>query len=263
MKLRDLQRSFMDALIGGDCDRRLLAAVCDDGAMTADERIAVHRNNMRYSLSRTLQQIYPVCYRILGKGYFRQVAQTYIGRHPSDQNDLNDYGGYLAGFFAELAAKRDELSDFMYLPDLARMEWHFHMAYYAADDPPFDFGAFEKTARQNGGQVYFLLSASLALLASAYPLLEIWQTNQSEATATTVAREGNEYLCIFRRDDEPRIERIDQPRYDLLRAIAGGASLEQLAERSDMLDSELPTLIREGWVCGFTTSKPARRTTAG
>ena len=256
MKLQDLQKSFIDSLLGND-SRKLRTLICDDNSMTADERIAVYLSNTTYTLLRTLQQIYPLCCRILGEDYFKQVARAYIKRYPSRHSDLNCYGEHLPDLLVELIETHDELSDFAYLPDLAKMESYLHMAYNTADDPFFDFKTFEKTVEQGGEEIYFLLSDSLALLESVYPLLEIWELNQNTEQAESVsACEEREYLCIHRQHNKPRIGRISQPHYDLLQAINDGVPLNQLAERFDFLDSELPAIIKSGWVCGFTTSKP-------
>ncbi len=255
MKLRDLQKAFVGSLLGHD-QQKLLATICDSRAMTANKRIAVHLGNMRFSLSAALRQVYPICRRILGEDYFAQVAQAYIERYPSEHSDLNRYGERLPGFFAELLATRDELADFPYLPDLARLESHLHAAYYAADDAPFDFDAFaQATARQSDKEIRFLLPAALRLLTSAYPLFEIWRANKEQSAAAEVgARPTNEYLCICRRNNKPTAEPIDPSHFDLLQAIDKGATLEQLAEQFDTLDNDLPVLIKDGRICGFTAT---------
>lgn len=257
MKLRELQKAFLDSLSGND-NQNLLATLCESDAISANRRIAVHRSNMRFSLSSTLRQIYPVCHRILGKDYFEQVVQAYIGHYPSDHSDLNYYGQHLPEFFAELLTVRDELIDFAYLPDLAKLESYLHTVYYAADNPPFDFGAFAQVVtQQDSKEIWFLLPASLKLLTSVYPLFAIWRANKNKEMATEVAScEDNQYLCIYRRDDKPTVELISQLRYDLLWMVSRGASLERLAEQFDTLDNELPSLIKNGWLCGFTASSP-------
>lgn len=250
MKLKELQHAFIRSMTEGD--PKLNEWIADGRAMSAEERLAVYSGNMRMSLYRALEQIYPVCLRILGKDYFKQISRGYNERYPSQLTDLNGHGEHLCDLFEALIKAREELAEYPYLMDLAQLEYHYHRVYYDKDDTPFDYAAFAQHA-QVPQALHFELPQAMALMTSVYPLLKIWEVNQSdekkvpEVSADTV----REYLCVRRNKGRPCIERIDRERYAVLDSIAQGWSLERLAEAYQTLDTELPQLIQEGWVESF------------
>ena len=262
MNLDDLQKAFVRSAATGKHDPQLLALVCDDARMSAQDKLAVYCNNARFALVAALEQVYPACLRTLGKDYFRQVARAYIKRHPSDDTDLNDYGAHLPEFFAELRNTRTELNDYAYLADLARLEYAYHAVYYAADtDAPFDFQAFEQCDDKEA--VRFELPASMALLQTDHPVLAIWEAlrekDPEDQDETLVVAGGGESLCVRRTGGLPHAERIPKDRHALLSAIAAGRTLTELAAEFKQLDAELPALIADGWISSF---HPAARKNA-
>jgi len=109
-------------------------------------QLSIYRNNADNARIQALEQCYPVCVRILGGRYFRQLAKAFIRAHPSRHPDLNRYGAEMSSFISELAQTREELQDFAYLPDLVRLEYLHHRCYYREDDARTDY-ALLKEAR--------------------------------------------------------------------------------------------------------------------
>lgn len=263
MDLKHLQEAFVAELHKDNADNttdahtELFELVGGNERMSTEDKLKVYRNNARFSLVHTLEQIYPACLKTLGKDYFRQCARAYIKKHPSNNANLNHYGENVPAFFAGLLKERaDELKDYAYLPDLALLEREVHAVYYAADDMPFDFEAFEKlTHRDNKKDIRFALPAAMALLETTTPALAIWETLLAKDAGDTdfpVESRGVEYLCVRRVDDIPRVEAIEEEHYAVLTAIGNGATLSALADKFAHLDDILPTLIGNGKVGSFS-----------
>jgi len=147
--------------------------------------------------------------------------------------------------------------DYAYLPDLARLDFMTHAAYYADPDPKFDFDLFEQRLL-NGEQVRFQISHSLGLLASSYPVHEIWLHNRPGFNTTQnrhqiQAVSGTQYLLVYRDRYIPVVMPVSGHEYQLLEAFADNHTLQNVIEHINCdIDTMLPKLIANKWITGMT-----------
>ena len=147
--LLEMQRAFAEALLA-------------PGAPSPG--IAVYRSNVNGNWTGALAAAYPIVRKIVGEDFFDGLAHAYGRARPSASGDLNEYGAYMAQFVAEFP----HTQDLPYLPDVARMEWLAHCAYYAADAAPFHVTDTPQ------------LAPACALLESHWPLGRIWTVHQDD-----------------------------------------------------------------------------------
>ena len=255
MNLSELQYAFIKSL-HGEADADLLRLVNPNKRMSSKEKLAVYQNTAKFVLLRTLEQIYPICLRILGTKYFRQIAKLYVQNHPSEHSDLNVYGNHLDDLFAELLRTRNELKEFSYLSDLAKLEMAYHKSYYALDNHIFNFKAFEDTIKKGKQNLSFQISEATLFIQSEYPILEIWRSNRENtenAESVGISKELS-YLCVYRVDGNVQISHIEENAYRLVQLIKQNLSLEKLAAMHPDVDTYLPDFIRFGWIDSFCLS---------
>ena len=266
---------------------RAIRLVRENRRIPAELAVTIYGNNVSAALIKALTAAFPACRRILGEACFNAIAHRFIEHNPSTHADLNRYGASFGDFLDDWTATRAQFSDYRYLRDLARLEWHFHTAYTAADDPPFDFRALAEASRDTpdcreklrpgtgpeaglghaGGRathgavaeetLRLQLSHSLRLLQSDYPVMEIRETNLSDGDATEVrADELPEYLVVSRPALQPRVERVDAVIFQLLAACQDGSTLGHITKPGKPLTNTLPEtlteLIQRQWITGFT-----------
>ena len=236
---------------------RAIRLVDNNGRIPAELALTIYRNNVSGALVKALTAAFPACRRILGETCFNAIAHRFIEHKPSNQTDLNRYGASFSDFLDDWTATRAAFSDYRYLGDLARLEWHCHAAYTAADDPPFDFKALAEASRKALDTLRFQLSHSLGLLQSDYPLMEIRATNLSAGDASEVrADELPEYLVVSRPALQARVERVDAVTFQLLAACQDGRTLDHISNTgrylANTLLETLPKLIQRHWITGFT-----------
>ncbi len=249
MDVKSLQAHFGRVMLGGDSEA-LADLIRPAGTLSPTQSLDVYRRNRRGALTRALHGIYPVCAQLLGDARFYGIAAGYARLHPGAEHDLNLYGGGFADFLQRYCDEHrgeDGLHRRACLPDLARLEWHYHFACYAADDPVFDFAAFAKIGESERGDIVFIASRALALVSSDYPLCAIWRAR----TAPDDPPRGREYLCVHRVGLRPVLTRLSPETYGLLDNIARGETLDSLSQRFERLDRRLPRLIKKGWVVSF------------
>lgn len=249
MRLKLFQESFIQQVSSFSSTDDFLRYLEPCGDLLPDQQITIYLNNVQGALQKSLAQIYPVCNKILGEKYFKQLASLYIRNYPSMNHDLNVYGEYFSGFIGMQNQLREELKDFSYLSDLVKLEWFYHQIYYAAQASGFDFLAYSQLSEQQQVQSVFQLVPCFRFMSSDYPIVSIWQLNQDELTIQKTVKSKPEKCCIFRNNNHIELIPIDTKMYTLLLHIKVGKTLAELVKMD--IDDDLPKLIKKGWIGNF------------
>jgi len=250
-ELEELQQLFRDAMFG---DKIALSAVGNlvrpVGGLSGEEHVRIYRQTVLGTLTRSLGNIFAVTRRLVGEQFFDAMAARYIPDAPSRSPDLADYGESFPQFIREFAPA----AELPYLGDVALLEWHWHRAFHAADEPPLDSEALRAAAAEDASRIVFRLPASATLLESRFPIRRIWQINQPDYHGSDQLSldDGGERLIVWRRlANELRIDELDDDTWQLLNGIAKGQTLEQLGDGANI--SLLPRCAERGWLGGFDT----------
>jgi len=246
MNLQALQETFLKQLTQFETDSAFLTQLTPTLNLSPAQQVAVYQNNVRGALQSCLAQIYPVCRTILGEGYFQQLAKGYIQTHPSRHSNLNHYGDEFSGFILEQCQQRPELTEFAYLSDLVTLEWRTHQVYYAKTSPPFNFEAFAQLTEQQQAQSTFQLAPCFQFLASDYPIMSIWQMNQTATKETQAVSPNAENVAVFRNQNRIEVFELEQSVLNALALIQTGVTLQTLVQAE--LDRYLPEFIQQGWI---------------
>ncbi len=226
--LRDLQLRLAESL----CDQRNHGAVLyvKQGGLPAARRLRIYRNNRYANLTEALRRRYPVVSRLVGAPCFEAVARAYLAAYPSRSGDLQSYGGELDALLRELPA----VQALAYLPDVARLEWAWHEVYHECAHSPWDRDELARVPVDRYGGLRFQLQPASRLLASAYPLLRIWQVNQPDYSGNERIdlAEGGVRLLVIRRGLEVEVESLGPGEHALLVALAEAKTISEACERA-------------------------------
>src|SRR2546429_2079444 len=94
--LREVQASFIDALLGSDTAPA--AALVDGDGLPPRARLEIYRHHPIDSLTAALQAAYPVVARLVRDGFFRYPAHQVLPPEPPARPCLFEYGGAVPGF---------------------------------------------------------------------------------------------------------------------------------------------------------------------
>ena len=256
-ELQAIQHAFWSSVKHRTTEPGCLERVRDGGKISRDQRVNIYRTTMREAHVWALAKTYAGCEKILGVRYFKQLAGEFYYRHPATHPDLNRYGEAFPDFVQDFIADHAELAEYPYLPDLARLEWAYGRAYYAKEDPVFDFEGLAGLEEDAYRRLRFVLGASVSMLKSDYPVLELWEAQRGQETIREIeAIDEPQYLCIAREDFKPAIHRIDHALWWVMDQVDLGCTfggLEALVEQGSMeipLHSIIPELISRRWICG-------------
>lgn len=202
--------------------------------------MTVYRGNVFGNWSQALAGAYPVVRKIVGEEFFDGLAREYAREHPSISGDLNEHGAQFADFVAAFS----HTQDLPYLPDVARMEWLAHRAYYAQDAAPFGLEGLDESSRLR-------LTPPCALLASDWPLARIWTVHQDdyEGAIDVDLRSGPDRILVHRPRWRALVRSLAPGDYRFLQAAARGETLGDALEAAAAEDPDFqPSLALAGWV---------------
>lgn len=254
LALREVQAAFRRALLEQD-DGAFAALVADGGVAVAD-RLAVHRNNLRISLTDALRDTFPVVCRLVDERFFAYAAHEFVTAHPPRRACLAEYGEDFAGFLTDFPPCRA----LTYLPDVARLEWLLNVAAHAADAAPLPPSSLAVVAAADTPRLVFRLAPSLGLLASPWPVDRIWRLNQPGVDSDEVidVGAGGVHLEVARQGGGVVLRALAAASFAFRQAIAGGARLATAAATALAADAQfdlaaaIAELFREGVVVAFT-----------
>jgi hypothetical protein len=253
--LLDMQRMIRDAVFETGTNGPAVKAISEhietSGDFTAAEHLLIYRRAILGTLVRTLGAIHPICKQLVGEEFFDAMSRVYARKTPSESPDLGDYGEG----FSEFITTFEPAAELVYLPDVARLEWCWHRAFHAPDEPSIDIEALANVTAADTDRITFRLPLSASLLESNFPVQHIWQVNQEDWNGDEAVDldEGGVRLIIWRHGHEMRIDELNTGAWSLLSSINAAHTLGEIGENKSLedLDTILPRCVQNGWIAGF------------
>ncbi len=258
--LRELQSAFADALLSDDAAAPAFATMPAERAI---ERLAVYRRSVFANYRNALGATYPVVARLVGAPFFGAAVDAFVRAHPSTSGDLNIYGDAFARFLERYAPA----ASLPYLPDVARLEWAQDEVNRAAETeatPDDVLAGLVALAPESLPGVRLALAPACRLVASPYPILRIWQSNQQGYAGDDRVDldAGGDALLVRREAGGVTLERVAAAEYAWLVALAQGAPLGAAIDAATKTDAafDLMTVLRlriaDGTIAGVAADAP-------
>jgi hypothetical protein len=210
-----------------------------------ERRLDIHRHNVFDSLTEALAAVYPTVAALVGEGFFRYAAHSFIAAHPSRSGNLHEFGSELPAFLEQF----EPAASLPYLPDSARLDWAWHAAFHTGRVPAADAAAalMRIAAMADDARLALRLrwQPAARLVASRYPVLRIWQAHQSPMAddggdAMRVDLDaGPEWVLVMQRAEGVVVEGVGQAEHALLEALSRGASLGEAVAAALAVDAQL------------------------
>ena len=218
-----------------DRQRRFAAALIAEDAPSG--RMAIYRHSIRRNYRNALGATYPVVKALVGAAFFDAAVDALVAVHASTSADLNVYGDRLARFLEGYV----HAAPLPYLPDVARLEWAIDEVHRAADvgvSPEDVLGAFARVPSDTLGALHLRLAPACRLVASRFPILAIWRSNQRDyAGDRRVDLDDGGVRVLVRRDAAAiPLERLNEGDYAFLSSLASAVALGHAVERATSAD---------------------------
>ena len=217
LSLRDLQRDFANAVLTQE-GSTLLPWLRDP---QDEARIQLYALTVYGTLAKALEAVYPVIRQLVGQRCFDGLARRYIRENPSYSGDLHEFGERFADFILSTPLA----TDFPYFPEVARLEWHYHCVFHAANHTSLDLYRLQQIDPACYSQLSFSLAPACALFTSRFPVHHIWQANQPGGDGNVTLTQQQIYLLILRGLDDLEFIPLTSGDYTFLVALQSGQML--------------------------------------
>jgi len=236
MNLHDLQRAFSNTIFDGG-DKQVHACIKGSSNEAKDKRLDIYRNNVFYSLTNALADLYPVIKRLVGEQFFNATAAAYIRQCPPQSAAMVNY----AADFPEFLQGFEHTAGLAYLVDVASLELAWHEAYHAEDAVTLSLTDIAALQPEQLRQAKLLLHPSVRLLKSSFPVLKIWNANQDDQPNDEPIDldSGGTIVCIWRPGYDVQIREIDGATCTLLQSLRDNDTLETAMANAGSTDSIL------------------------
>jgi hypothetical protein len=211
----------------GDCGAALDDWLHVPNPARVAERLDVYAGGYPARIHDALAESYPAVANLVGACAFHALAQRYAAAVRLTSYNLNDAGAPMAGFLRD-----DALADDMpFLPDLAALEWRVARAFHAAERPPLDPRTLGWGIEEWANAV-LRFQPAVAVVSSAWPLLDLWVARDTPRDAIDVALHGRpDHVVVRRVDLVVRCESVSAAEAHALRLLLEGACLAAATER--------------------------------
>jgi len=257
MNLHQCEKIFTDALRPGASEEvfsNACSMLVQQGSLPPQQRLLIYRHNISGGFINALSATFVVCRQVLGQACFSTMARDYAWNRVHQSGDLNELGRDFPDYLQAEIDIRIEFVDVAYLADLARLEWFIEQSAQADDSGSVNMIGVNMVEHSETAGLYPVMNPSLRLLATDYPVLEIWQAHRQPGGVSHIqGLDERAYLCVCRdRYDDVIIKLISKELFSFMSAMVEGASLEHLVS---IAASEAPQIIhyamQQEWLQGF------------
>jgi hypothetical protein len=246
--LPEIQARFASALRGNAA--ALAPDIGGDGLEPAS-RLRIYQNNSRAMFEAALARCYPVLRRRVGDDYFRQLADDYRQRHPSNSGDLHWVGQHFPAYLADTQAG----TGYAWLAELAALEWACETSLVAASVQSVGVESLSLLGPESIGQTRLLLAPSLRCVGSSFPVLDVWRANQPGGDGQPVdLSKGGQCLLVSCSEAGLELREVDAPTLEFTRLLQQGAALGEAVEQSGLPVESLVDALGLLFAAGLVTA---------
>jgi Putative DNA-binding domain len=192
----------------------------------ATKRFAVYRNNVTLGLVRAMEANFPAVRQLLGQKYFAGLVQEFVQAHPPVHPLMFLYGEA----FADYLARQDDLSNFPYLADVARLEHVWRSSYHAEDAMTLTPVAFTAFSEEEFLDLRFVAHPAFAIVYSKFALHAIFTASRAGEGPDAIDPRMPEHVLVTRPRFDVLTRVVTRDLADFLLMLVGGATLGEAAE---------------------------------
>jgi hypothetical protein len=180
----------------------------------------VKSHSSRKSLIEVLAARYPVIRRLVGELSFRIVARRFILSEPPSIAISPSYGDN----FPRFLRGQGNAASFEYVADIAELEMVRGKARRAPDVRPLAEALLPLRAQWLNG-LHITLHPSVCLVQSRFPIVTIWENNQSGNENGIIDRWSAEAALVARPFLAVEVRRLPPGGYTFVRALSEGQTV--------------------------------------
>lgn len=224
--------------------------------------LAVYQRSLAANAKRALAVSFPTIHQLVGDDCFTLLASDFLFDNPLSGGDWGEWGDE----FPEWLTDNYQLDDYPYLGDCAQLDWLTHQGERAADAAT-DPESLALLGQADAYKVKLRFSADTAVLASAYPIVDIWEAHQATGrndpeskqlltkAAESIAEQKPQAALVWRSEWKATVTDITPGDYLWLHSCLQGNSigdaLDAVKHTDFNFENWLPWALQSGLVRGI------------
>ncbi|MDE0310171.1 MAG: DNA-binding domain-containing protein [Acidiferrobacterales bacterium] len=206
MHLRELQTRFCQQVLFGE--QTGVDSLVHPGEFTSERRLQIYGNNIRSTLTESLQSIYSATEAIVGRDYFKMLARQYLVDFPPEQGSIHQFGDQ----FAQFVKTFEGLEKIAYLTDIASIDWAYHTAFHAPSAPSVSVSCLARFTPDDYENLLLHRHPSVTVVSSSFPIFDIWNyaQNESEDISVPDINAAAQNVLIVRNDLTVEVINLDK-----------------------------------------------------
>jgi hypothetical protein len=197
-------------------------------------RYAVYRNNVTVGLIRALEANFPVVRRLLGDEYFAGFARDFAQSHPPHSPLMFQYGQ----MFPKALETAEDLANFPYLGDVARLEILWRESYHAGDATPLAGDALATIDPELLFDCSLRPHPATRLIQSHFAIHDIFSANTIDADHVVIDPTQAQFVLITRPHLDVQMRSVTPDQFEFFKALMGNASLADALDHAAALNAD-------------------------
>jgi len=234
--LSNLQKNFISDCLSGELtdDNVSMESDLDTSNFSAKALMGIYRDSSLGNIIIPMKLTYPVILKLVGEDFFQATCHKYIEEYWPATGNMDDYGAE----FAEFLEIFEPAKTLPYLPDIARLEWLFHLSSLSEDSDRIDPKALSEVPQDKYSDLHFVFHPSVYFLSSKHPIHRIWEMSQEGAEEKTLDldKAGGAHLVLVRPGLKVDILELVQAECEFLKALYKEKSLYEAFDIATEID---------------------------
>jgi hypothetical protein len=225
--LAALQARFAEAITSTRLpfDPALAGDIVPGGSLTLEGAFEVYRGGYLARLTEQLGETFATVWRVLGDEDFFGLCERYIAAHRSDSYNLSDYGRDVPTFLEG----EQNVREFSFLPDLARLELAFHDLFHAPQHRSLEAAELAATPDLASSRLRF--GDAVRMLGFESRVYRLFQHRGDEKAPDLSGLDAPEHVLLFKQAGEVRARVVDAATAEAIGALVAGATVEESLEQ--------------------------------
>ena len=235
----------------------LFTQIFSSNSEVTEPGIYIYKNNLYMTATRSLSLSYPVISKMLGEQAVYTLARRLIAFELPETGDWADWGKGLAS----ILEKSELHEEHPYLSHMANLEWAFLLA-SRSKTATLDTESLMLLENENVEDVMIKLQKSLMLIASDFPLLNLWRLhrhgnasqlpNKDEIQNAMDSSESGYYLVCQSKKGTSVVE-INKDHFYWVKEIQSGKNIGELLDKFPdfQFSTWVADSITNGWIVGL------------
>ncbi|WP_262695001.1 HvfC/BufC N-terminal domain-containing protein [Kordiimonas aquimaris] len=200
------QDAFKNAVLTGEVETAFSASLLETSGVPVEQRLQIHFNNFRETLSNSLSGIFPALVAFVGDAFVKGALKEFCAAYPPEEASLSGYGERFSQFLSD-----HQVSEQLpYIADIVRLEWALH-SLQQINELVYEIG--DERDR-------YVVSNNVQFVKSTFPLMSLWSVATRQLPPEAVHLEqGGQTVVALLRDGEIALIGLDKAEAVLLEQV--------------------------------------------